>query len=557
VTDLEANPAPTVTSDDQAVVAMRGIVKWFGDVVANASVDFDLRGGEILALLGENGAGKSTLMNILYGLIHPDEGSIFVRGRPARIRSPQDAIALGIGMVHQHFMLVPTLTVAENMILGQKGLLPLTRAELRAVSHRVDELGNRYGLSVPADAFVWQLSVGEQQRVEILRALYRNAQILILDEPTATLAPHEVDHVLDKLRAMARDGASIVIITHHLDEVMACADRITVLRRGRHVATVEPAGTSTAELARLMVGRDVSLARFVVDQAEGRNPLEEGEEGNPARRPGEEPPGKRAKVLEAVGLSATSDRGTEAIRDVSFDVAEGEIVAIAGVEGNGQSELEEVLSGLRSPAGGTVRLHGRDVTGARPGTLLRRGVGFIPSDRYRRGLIRQLSVAENLVLDRIDRRPFGSWLLVRPKAILANAARLIKEFSIQVSGPNQAAGKLSGGNTQRVVLARVFTGPLELLLAAQPTRGLDVGAIEFVWEQLRARRDAGVAILLISTDLEEVLALADRCHVMYEGQLVRSWDRSDLDREAVGLAMGGAVRGAMEGEPKTRSGGPG
>jgi general nucleoside transport system ATP-binding protein len=525
--------SPARSEDDGLVVEMHGIAKRFGDVVANDSVHFDVRGGEIHALLGENGAGKTTLMNILYGLIPPDEGTISVRGQPARIRSSQDAIALGIGMVHQHFMLVPTLTVAENMILGEKGSLALTKADLRAVKDRVDELGGRYGLSVPAGAYVWQLSVGEQQRVEILRALYRNARILILDEPTATLAPNEVEQVLDKLQAMARGGASIVIITHHLDEVMACADRITVLRKGRHVATVLPAETSTEELARLMVGRDVSLARFVVEQAEGRIPLEEGE-------PTRATDGRRS-ILEAQGLSAVSDRGTEAIRDVSFEVAEGEIVAIAGVEGNGQSELEEVLCGLRPPAHGAIRLQGRDVTGAKPSALLRWGMGFIPSDRYRRGLIRQLSVAENLVLDRIDRRPFGSRLLIRPKAILANAQRLIRDFAITVSRPSQPAGKLSGGNTQRVVLARVFTGTPRLLLAAQPTRGLDVGAIEFVWEQLRARRESGVGILLISTDLEEVMALADRCHVMYKGQLVRSWTRSDLDREAVGLAMGGVL----------------
>jgi ABC-type uncharacterized transport system ATPase subunit len=533
VTDQQVEPLSADPGDDRFVVAMRGISKHFGDVVANTEVDFDLREREIHALLGENGAGKTTLMNILYGLIRPDDGTIFVRGRNAPIRSPQDAIALGIGMVHQHFMLVPTLTVAENMILGERGGLPLTRSGFRAVKARVDELGARYGLSVPADAHVWQLSVGEQQRVEILRALYRNARILILDEPTATLAPNEVEQVLEKLKAMARDGASIVIITHHLDEVMAFADRITVLRRGTHVATVLPAQTSTGELARLMVGRDVSLAKFVVEQAEGRV-VEEGHEPPPVEA--------RSKVLEVRGLSATSDRGTEALRDVSFDVAAGEIVAIAGVEGNGQSELEEVLAGLRSSLQGVIRLQDRDVTGAKPSALLRWGVGFIPSDRYRRGLIRQLSVAENLVLDRIDRRPFGSRLLLRPRAILANATRLIRDFAIKVSGPTQLAGKLSGGNTQRVVLARVFTGTPRLLLAAQPTRGLDVGAIEFVWEQLRARREAGVAILLISTDLEEVLALADRCHVMYKGQLVRSWARSELDRDAVGLAMGGALQ---------------
>ncbi len=532
MTDVQPDSLIADRRDDGLVVAMRGISKRFGEVVANAEVDFDLEEGEIHALLGENGAGKTTLMNIMYGLVRPDDGTTFVRGRPASIRSPQDAIALGIGMVHQHFMLVPTLTVAENMILGEKGALPLKRSDMRAVSAFVDEIGARYGLSVPADAYVWQLSVGEQQRVEILRALYRDARILILDEPTATLAPGEVEQVLEKLKTMARDGASIVIITHHLDEVMACADRITVLRRGRRVAAVLPDQTSTAELARLMVGRDVSLARFVVEQAEGR--AEESHEPTSVQN-GE-------TVLEVRSLSATSDRETEAFGDVTFDVAEGEIVAIAGVEGNGQAELEEVLFGLRPPLRGEVRLQGRNVTGAKPGMLLRSGMGFIPSDRYRRGLIRQLSVAENLVLDRIDRPPFGSRLLLRPRAIVANANRIIRDFAIKVAGPTQLAGKLSGGNTQRVVLARVFTSSPRLLLAAQPTRGLDVGAIEFVWEQLRARREGGAGILLISTDLEEVLALADRCHVMYKGRLVSSWARSELDRDSVGLAMGGATQ---------------
>jgi ABC-type uncharacterized transport system ATPase subunit len=541
-------------------VEMRGIVKRFGNVLANGGVDFDLRAGEIHALLGENGAGKTTLMNILYGLVRPDDGTILVRGEPVHLRSPQDAIAHGIGMVHQHFMLVPTLTVAENMIVGERGSLPLPKARLAEVAERVDALGQRYGLRVPSAVRVWQLSVGEQQRVEILRALYRDARILILDEPTATLAPAEVEHLLEKVRSMAEDGASIVIITHHLDEVMAFADRITVLRRGSNVATVRPADTSTADLARLMVGRDVSLAAFLERAELGDAAAALDEVPEPASAPSGEgrdrtaPPGSGPgdPVLSVTDLSAAGDRGTTALAGVSFRVGQGEILAIAGVEGNGQAELEEVLIGLRRPSTGSVRLLGHDVTGARPAAILESGVGFIPSDRYRRGLIRSLSVAENLVLDRIDRPPFGSRLAIHRKAILRHAGDLIRRFSIRVSGPAQPAGTLSGGNTQRVVLARVLTGDLRVLLAAQPTRGLDVGAIEFVWHRLREQQSRGVGIVLISTDLDEVMALADRCHVMYRGRLVGSWDRATLDREAIGLAMGGgrdaATRTDLSGE---------
>jgi ABC-type uncharacterized transport system ATPase subunit len=534
--------------DDAPVVAMQGIVKRFGNVVANDGVDFQLGAGEIHALLGENGAGKTTLMNILYGRLRPDAGMISVRGAHVHLRSAQDAIRLGIGMVHQHFMLVPTLTVAENMIVGERLPLALPKAQLVDVARRVDDLGRRYGLEVPSDAPLWQLSVGEQQRVEILRALYRKASILILDEPTAALAPAEVAHLLRRLRAMASDGASIVIITHHLDEVMACADRITILRRGLTVTTVRPHQTSTTELARLMVGRDVSLAKFLQRAESGEAgmalaPLSEATTAAPDAEAGLPDPGPPAgkPVLEVVDLSAVGDRGTTALAGVSFRVRPGEILGIAGVEGNGQTELEEVLIGLRPPGGGSVRLLGQDIGGIRLATILQRGMGYIPSDRYRRGLIRELSVAENLVLDRIDRRPFGNRLRIKRKAILEHATRLIRRFSILSSGPSQPAGTLSGGNMQRVVLARVLTADLRLLLASQPTRGLDVGAIEFVWHQLREQLDRGVGIVLISTDLDEVMALANRCHVMYRGQLVGEWDQATMDRGAIGLAMGGGT----------------
>jgi ABC-type uncharacterized transport system ATPase subunit len=506
-------------------VTMSGIVKRFGAVSALAGVDFDLRPGEIHALLGENGAGKTTLMNILYGMFPPDEGTVAIGGREMRFGSPQEAIAEGVGMVHQHFMLVPTLTVAENVILGERGGQLLRKRQLAAVSERLAELADRYGLDVDPGARVWQLSVGEQQRVEVLRALYKGARILILDEPTATLTPGETQRLFPKLRALAAEGAAVVFITHHLEDVISWADRITVLRQGERVGTLPPSESSAGDLARMMVGRDVRLMQVVA----GERSVSAAKE---ARR-GE-------AVLQAEGLNAKGDRGTPALRDVSFSVGAGEILAVAGVEGNGQPELEDVLYGLRAPEAGRVTLDGSDVTRADPGERLRLGLGLVPSNRYRRGLIRELTVAENLVMDRLGAAPFGSELRVDRRQVRRQAEELIERFSIRVSGPDQLAGTLSGGNAQRLVLARTLSRDLRCLVAAQPTRGLDVGAIEFVWEQLAAARDRGLAILLLSTDLDEVMGMADRCCVIYRGRLVAEWPRDELDRERVGLAMGGA-----------------
>ena len=513
--------------DSVPLVAMRGIAKTFGSVTAVAGADFDLHSGEIHALLGENGAGKTTLMNLLYGIEQPDAGTILIDGAPVSFRSAHDAIEAGIGMVHQHFQLVPRLSVAENVILGASEGRRVRLPDLAEVAAAIEDLGERYGLPVSATSLVGDLSVGEQQRVEILRALYRGARILILDEPTATLSPVEIDHLIEQLQAMAGTGTAIVMITHHLDEVMTAADRITVLRSGANVATVPAAATSPLELARLMVGRDVMMLSEV------------GEAGEASSRSASASAGPAVLTLEDLSSKLAAGAGGEHARDffdVSLEVRASEIVTIAGVEGNGQAELEAVLCGLSRPASGRIRLGPDDLTGATPRQLLDAGVGMIPSDRYRRGLIRGLSVAENLVCDRIDRAPYGGRLWIDPRAVAARGADLVERFSIAVRNPSTSASTLSGGNAQKVVLARALGTDLRLLIAAQPTRGLDVGAIEFVWNQISEQRDSGVAVLLITTDLNEVTALSDRCFVIYRGRLVET----PLDREAIGLAMGGA-----------------
>jgi len=537
VTDIDSpGPAPRRGSGppgSHPLVAMRAITKRFGSLTAVAGADFDLYPGEIHALLGENGAGKTTLMNLLYGLERPDEGTIEIDGEPVQLRSAHDAIEAGIGMVHQHFQLVPRLSVAENVILGAGGGRRVRLPDLAEVAATIEDLGERYGLPVSARTLVGDLSVGEQQRVEILRALYRGARILILDEPTATLSPVEIDHLIEQLQGMAAAGTAIVMITHHLDEVMTAADRITILRAGANVATVPADETSPLELARLMVGREVTMLSEV------------GEVEDAGARTGSASTGPAVLALEdlcSASAAGTSGEHASDFFGVNLEVRASEIVTIAGVEGNGQAELEAVLVGLSQPASGRISLGQTDVTGATPRQLLDAGVGIIPSDRYRRGLIRGLSVAQNLVYDRIDRAPYGHRLWIDPRAIAARGAELVTRFSIAVRSPSAAASTLSGGNAQKVVLARALGTDLRLLIAAQPTRGLDVGAIEFVWNQIRAQRDAGVAVLLVTTDLNEVTALSDRCFVIYRGRLVET----PLDREAIGMAMGGAGRRAEQ-----------
>ncbi|MCL5676644.1 MAG: ABC transporter ATP-binding protein, partial [Firmicutes bacterium] len=492
---------------------LSGISKQFPGVKALDGVNLAVEPGEIQALLGENGAGKSTLMNILYGLYHADEGEIRLRGKPVRIGSPREAINLGIGMVHQHFMLVPTLTVAENLVLGQGG--PLVNLEQARQGAR--SLAAEYGLAVDPDARIWQLSVGQQQRVEIIKALYKGADILILDEPTAVLTPGEVDQLLEVLKRLTAAGKTIIFITHKLHEVMKVAKRVTVLRLGRVVGDLRTADTTQQELARLMVGRDVVTTFERSRRAEEPEP-----------------------ALAVTDLTALNNRRLPALRGVTLTVRPGEVLGIAGVDGNGQSELAEVIAGLRTPTGGRVEICGKDVTGKSPGPRLSAGLAHIPEDRHRTGLVLSFSVAENLVLHTHWRRPFATRGHLRWNAIAAHARALIQRFDIRAPGPQVPVGQLSGGNQQKVILAREMQDQPQVLMAVHPTRGLDIGATEFVHQEVMAARDRGCAVLLISAELDEILALSDRIAVMYEGRIVGIMNRAEADVQRLGLMMAGA-----------------
>jgi len=501
------------------VLEMRGITKRFPGILANDQVDFDLERGEVHALLGENGAGKSTLVSILYGLYHPDEGEIRLNGEPVQLSSPRDAIERGIGMVHQHFMLIPVMTVAENVVLASEPRREGVFLDYAAAEERVRSLSETYKFSLDPRAKIENITVGQQQRVEILKALYRGADILILDEPTAVLTPQEAAELAEILRALVEKGMSIIFISHKLNEVLEFADRITVLRRGRKIDTLPAAGATEESLARLMVGRDVLLR---VEKE--------------ASVPGE-------TVLEVEDLRVLDDRGLEAVRGVSFTVRAGEIVGIAGVDGNGQTELIDALAGLRKVDSGRVVIGGEDVTDAGCRDCLDAGLGHIPEDRQRRGLVLEFDLAENLALHDFDRQPYSRLGWLRPGRLFARAVRLLKEFDVRGGGPRTAAKTLSGGNQQKVVVAREIDRNPKVLIAAQPTRGLDVGAIEFVHRRLVEERAEGHAILLVSLELEEILSLSDRILVLYEGAIVGEF-APDVPEEELGVAMLGGTREA-------------
>ncbi len=498
-------------------VELRGITKRFPGVVANQGVDLSVESGEVLALLGENGAGKSTLMNVLYGLYRPDEGEIIVDGSQVSFDSPADAISAGIGMVHQHFMLVPVFTVTENLMLGKEVTSSFGRLDLKSARARILELSQKYGLAVDPDEMVEDLSVGVQQRAEILKALYRDADCLILDEPTAVLTPAEIEELETVVRALADAGKSIIFISHKLGEVMRLADKIAVLRGGRVVGHTTPDQTSQQDLATMMVGRSVQL---VVDK---------------------EPPTVGDVRLSVEGLVVTDERGHVAVDDVGFEIRAGEILAVAGIQGNGQNELVEALTGLRNPVSGTVRLDDVDMTGASSAVLFRSGVGHIPEDRQRVGMVGQFSIADNLVLNSFNRAPFARRGARRRAAVRENAEALREQFDIRAPSVDVAMSTLSGGNQQKVIVAREFSHSEKLLIAAQPTRGLDVGSIQYIHRRIVDERDNGSAVLLVSAELDEVMALADRIAVMFRGRFVGVVDRNSTDREQIGLMMAGSA----------------
>jgi simple sugar transport system ATP-binding protein len=504
------------SEQEAPLVEMRGIRKTFPGVLACDGVDLRLGRGEVLALLGENGAGKSTLMNVLAGLYRPDSGEIRLRGKPVEIHAPRDAAGLGIGMVHQNFMLVDTMTVAENIVLGISSLPFLP--DMAGIKKEVLELAERYNLKVDPDAYVWQLSVGEQQRVEILKQLYRKAEILVLDEPTAVLTPQESLELSAVVRRMKDEGKSAIFITHKMEEVMTFSDRVMVLRKGRVVVEKVTSGTSPRELARLMVGRDV-LIRVE------KKPFKPGE-----------------VVLELKDVCAQDDRGLPALRELSLKIRAGEILGVAGVAGNGQRELSEVITGLRPVASGTVSIRCADLTNRTPREVIRSGVSHIPQDRVSMGTVGDMSVASNLAMKDYRDAPISKGALLRPRSILDLARRMIELFNIATPSPETRVKFLSGGNIQKTILAREIEACKSLLIAVYPSRGLDIGATESVRKELVAQRDEGLAVLLVSEDIEELLSVADTVIVLYEGRVMGSFPSGAADPEELGLLMAGVVK---------------
>lgn len=500
------------------VLEARGITKKFPGVIANQDVNLKLYQGEILALLGENGAGKSTLMNVIYGLYHPTEGQILVNGQVVTMNNPKDAIALGIGMVHQHFQLVPVMTVAENIMLGSEsvknGLL-----DTRSVAKRITELSQRYNLDVDPYAIIEDLPVGMRQRVEIVKTLYRNADILILDEPTSVLTPQEIEGLFEVMGLLKSQGKSIIFITHKLKEVLRVADRIAVLRQGQAVGEADPKTATQNSLAALMVGREVILTI------------------------NKQPAQPKEVVLEVKGLTAQTDLGAPALRSVSFDVRAGEIVGVAGVQGNGQTELVEVITGLRHADAGHIAINGKDMTNASPRAITQTAAScHVPEDRHTYGMVDAYPISENLVLNTYNLTPYSRGINVNEKAIRVHAVDLVKQYDVRTPSVDTAGGSLSGGNQQKMVVAREFSRTLNLLIAAQPTRGIDVGSIEFIHNQIVDKRDSGVAVLLVSSELDEIMALSDRIAVMYKGEIIDIVPRAEATREGLGLLMAGVHR---------------
>ena len=507
------------------VLQATGITKRFPGVLANDDVSFDLHMGEVHAVLGENGAGKTTLMNILYGLYKPDAGEVMVNGQPMVLNSTKDAISHGIGMVHQHFMLIPVFSVTENIMLGSETdhrtrgagpIPPLDRLERKTVAAMVKELSHKYRLDVDPEAIVGDLPVGVQQRVEIVKALYRKASILILDEPTAVLTPQEAEDLTRIMHELTSQGVSIIFITHKLKEVLSIADRITVMRGGKVVGTTTPAETSEHQLAAMMVGREVILT------------VEKG----PAK--------PQENILKVDNLVVHDRRGLEAVRGVSFTVREGEILGIAVVQGNGQTELVEALTGLIPTQSGQVIMSGKDLTNQTPREFTRTGLAHIPEDRQRHGLVLSYPVVDNMVLCDYYHAPYSKYGVIQPQVMEANAVKLINDYDVRTPSPYNPTGKLSGGNQQKVIVARELSRPVKLLVANQPTRGLDVGSIEYIHKEIIAMRDRGVAVLVISAELDEIMALSDRIAVMYRGQIVTTVPAGEVTREQLGLWMAGA-----------------
>ncbi len=499
----------------EPILELKGITKRFPGVLANDSIDLTLNKGEIHALLGENGAGKSTLMNILYGLYDPDEGEIFVNGEKISVTSPRDAIARGIGMVHQHFMLVPVFTVTENVMLGDESTSVGGFLDRKSSAEKIRQISDEYHLEVDPDSYVRDLPVGVQQRVEIIKLLYREADILILDEPTAVLTPQEVDELFTILRSLVESGKSIIFITHKLREVLTFADRISVIRGGKMVGSTTPQEADQNKLAAMMVGRDVSL--------------------HVEKKPAE----VKDKVLTVEDLVVLDDLNQIAVNKINFDVHSGEILGIAGVQGNGQTELVKAVTGLSHAIEGKVHLMGEDITRATPRTITEIGSAHIPEDRQLDGLVLSATIADNMVLNTYYLDPFAKNVMIQEDKVLANAEEIIENFDVRTPSPLIPVGSLSGGNQQKVIVGREFSRPIKFLVASQPTRGLDVGSIEYIHNRLLEKRDDGCAVLLVSTELDEILELSDRIAVMFDGEIIAVVDAEGVTKEQIGLLMAG------------------